>query len=331
MKIVYLLADNQPSGGIRVALAQADALIERGHEVTLVSTSPPVTWRSTNARWMQVSSLTSLREPFDFIVGTFWRTVRDAHALGGDRAVHLCQGYEGAFTAYAALKSQIDDVYRLPIPKITVSRHLVPICRQFHDDATYIGQIVDCEFYRDRRPPANDPPRVLLCGQAQADMKGIDDGYGAVRFAQAAGHELRLVRASSWTPADGEPHQEIDEFHVALPTGRMTELMHSSDVLIAPNRREEGFGLPAAEALASRIPVVMTQIPSYLSWDEQHDYAFFAPERNPAILGEQLIEALRNGDRVIARGAEVAEQFRADRVGARLEEFFTARKRTSGR
>ena len=102
----------------------------------------------------------------------------------------------------------------------------------------------------------------------------------------------------------------------------MTRLMHSCDVLIAPNHAEEGFGLPAAEAMASGIPVVMTSIPSYLSFDDVHDYALFAPEENAVELGEKLIEVLRDyelRERLRARGREVAEQWRAERVAERLE------------
>src|SRR5205085_12479860 len=103
--------------------------------------------------------------------------------------------------------------------------------------------------------------------------------------------------------------------------------MHSCDVLVAPNRREEGFGLPAAEAMASGIPVVMTAIPSYLSFDEKHDYALFAPEGNAVELGEKLIEMLGDEslrERLRTRGREVAEQWRAERVAERLEAFFVS-------
>jgi glycosyltransferase involved in cell wall biosynthesis len=71
----------------------------------------------------------------------------------------------------------------------------------------------------------------------------------------------------------------------------------------------------------------MTAIPSYLSFDEKRDYALFAPERNAVELGERLIELLEDYDlreRLRARGREVAEQWRADHVAARLEEFFVA-------
>jgi glycosyltransferase involved in cell wall biosynthesis len=105
--------------------------------------------------------------------------------------------------------------------------------------------------------------------------------------------------------------------------------MHSCDVLIAPNHSQEGFGLPAAEALASGIPCVMTSIPSYLAFDETRDFALFAPEQNPVELGERLIELLSDEElreQLRARGREVAEQWRAELVAERLERFFLDRR-----
>ena len=156
-------------------------------------------------------------------------------------------------------------------------------------------------------------------------MKGIDEGYGAVAHARWFHQKVDLVRVSPWTPSREEPLDSVQEFHVALNSREMTRLMHSCDVLIAPNHREEGFGLPAAEALASGIPTVLTSIPSFLAWDESRDYALFAPEENAVEFGEKLIELLSDADlrqRLRVRGREVAEQWHAEHVADRLEKFF---------
>jgi glycosyltransferase involved in cell wall biosynthesis len=170
---------------------------------------------------------------------------------------------------------------------------------------------------------------VLLCGQSQADLRGIQEGYGAVTHARWFHQKLDLIRVSPWAPSREEPLDSVQEFHVALTTDEMTRLMHSCDILIAPNHREEGFGLPAAEALASGLACVLTAIPSYLSFDEKHDYALFAPEDNAVELGEKLIELLSDRDlrdRLRDRGREVAEQWRVERVVERLEGFMERRR-----
>jgi glycosyltransferase involved in cell wall biosynthesis len=329
LRIAYLLEDTELSGGVRVQLAQADALIARGHRLRLVTKGLPLTWRNSRAEWVYVDDFQQYdaRED-DFVVGTFWTTVEPAWSLGRDRAVHLSQGYEGAFTAYQDIKPQIDAAYRLPIPKVVVTPSLIPILQQFTRDITCVGQIVDEEFYRPHIPPESEPTRVLLSGQSQADMKGIHEGYGAVAHARWFHQKFDLIRVSPWTPSQDEPLDSVQEFHVALSTPEMTRLMHSCDVLIAPNHHEEGFGLPAAEALASGIPTVMTAIPSYLAFDDSQDYALFAPEENAVELGEKLVELLSDAglrQRLRERGRQVAEQWRAEKVGACLERFFLER------
>jgi len=328
MNIAYLMEDTALSGGIRVQLAQADALIARGHRVRIVTKGLPLTWRPSRAEWIYVDDFNTYdaRED-DFIIATFWTTLPAAYAIAPEKALHLCQGYEGSFTAYQPIRGEIEAAYRLPIPKLVVTRSLIEICKQFTDDVTYIGQIVDDDFFRSRTPPENEPMRVLLCGESQVDIKGVSEGYGAAAHARWFHQKFDLIRVSPWAPSREEPLDAVQEFHVALNTREMTRLMHSCDVLIAPNHREEGFGLPAAEAMASGIPVVMTSIPSYLSFDDVRDYALFAPQENAVELGEKLIELLSDADlrdRLRARGRVVAEQWRSERVAERMEKALSS-------
>lgn len=334
LRIAYLLEDTHLAGGIRVAVAHADALTDRGHEATLITKGDALTWRESHAKWIHVDEWDDADlAPYDFVVGTFWKTLFDAHRLAGKRAVHLCQGYEGSFTAYAEIKDQIDEAYRLPMPKITVSPHLVEICRAFYDDAEYVGQIVDEAFFGSR--PAGGGRRVLLVGPAQADFKGIDVGYEAARLAREAGAQFDLIRVSQWEPLDGE---QADEFHIAVDTSTMANLIASSTVFLGPSRHQEGFGLPAAESLASGVACVLSEIPSFLSWDTSHDFALFVPEGDAVAMSEALIRLLNDESlraQLAKRGREVAEQFRAARTGERLERYFlsraTARTYSGGR
>lgn len=327
MRIAYLLEDTELAGGIRVAVAHADVLTARGHDVVLVTKGGPLTWRRSRAKWQHVASFDDFDPAgFDFVIATFWKTIEPAFRIAGPKTIHFCQGYEGSFTAYAHLKPQIDAVYRLPIPKITVSPHLVEICRQFHDDATYVGQIVDDEFFQPHAEH-DGTPRVLLVGPMQADFKGIDVGYDAVRRARERGATFDLVRASQWPAADDEPAHLAEEFHVALPTDAMVRLVASCDLFLGPSRHQEGFGLPAAEAMASGLPVILSAIPSFRSWGGA-DFAMFVSEGDGEAMGNALVTLLADADRrraLAQRGREVAEQFRAEATGGRLERYFTAR------
>jgi glycosyltransferase involved in cell wall biosynthesis len=329
MRIAYLVEDSSLSGGLRVVLAQADALTARGHDVAVVAKSAPPDWRSTKARWIRVSHFMEVSgEDYDAVIGTFWTTVPAALEIAGKRAFHLCQGYEGNFTAYRAIRSEIEAVYHLPIAKLVVSPHLVDTLRGFASDVHPVGQIIDEAFFE--RSSAEAPAeRVLLVGAWEIDFKGIDVGYEAVRIARERGVPLKLVRISPWPAAPGEPNDLADEFHVALPTSRMAEVMSSCGLFLGPSRRDEGFGLPAVEAMAMGMPAVLTEIPSFRAFSEEQDFALFAPEDDAAALGEQLVRLSRDAElrRALSlRGRRVARSFDADSVAARIERVISAHR-----
>ncbi|HEX9160813.1 MAG TPA: hypothetical protein VF980_03825, partial [Thermoanaerobaculia bacterium] len=103
--------------------------------------------------------------------------------------------------------------------------------------------IVDDEFFRDRWPRENEPLRVLLAGGSQLEEKGIGEGYGAAAHARWFHQTLELIRVSPWAPSREEPLDAVQEFHVALADREMTRLVHSCDILVAPNRREDPLSL----------------------------------------------------------------------------------------
>jgi hypothetical protein len=59
MRLVYLLGDTEISATAHIVLAQADALIANGHQVRIVTTGLPLTWRGSRAEWVYVDDLNS--------------------------------------------------------------------------------------------------------------------------------------------------------------------------------------------------------------------------------------------------------------------------------
>ena len=62
MRITYLLEDTPISGRVRTALAQADALIARGHRVRIATKGAPVTWRASRAEWLYVDDFGGIED-----------------------------------------------------------------------------------------------------------------------------------------------------------------------------------------------------------------------------------------------------------------------------
>jgi glycosyltransferase involved in cell wall biosynthesis len=109
----------------------------------------------------------------------------------------------------------------------------------------------------------------------------------------------------------------------------MAGLIASCDVFLAPSRHEEGFGLPAAEAMAGGLPGVLSAIPSFLAFDAQRDYGIFVAENDAVGMGDALARLLTDANlrqRTALRARQVVEQFRAARTGERLERYFLERR-----
>ncbi|HEY0592025.1 MAG TPA: glycosyltransferase [Thermoanaerobaculia bacterium] len=331
LRIAYLMEDTDLSGGVRVQLAQADALIARGHEVTIFTKGLPLTWRSSEADWEYVDDFRAPSyDGFDFVIATFWTTVAPAYERAGARALHLCQGLEFTFTAYQPIRAEIEAAYRLPVPKLVVSPHLEAWLAPFGQEVFVVGQIVDEEFYRSGPALRHEPPRVLLAGASQIDFKGIDVGYDAALHARAMGGEFDLVRVSPWAPAADEPKESAAEFHIGLDARAMARLVHSCEIFLGPSRKEEGFGLPAAEALAAGAAAVLSRIPSFESFDpERRDYALWADENDGIAMGDELVRLLDDEElrlRLGMRGRETVEKYRGIHIAGRIEAYLLDRR-----
>jgi glycosyltransferase involved in cell wall biosynthesis len=57
MNVTFLLEDTGISGTTRAVLAHADALVDLGHVVRIVTSGPDIAWRSSRAEWVYVDEL----------------------------------------------------------------------------------------------------------------------------------------------------------------------------------------------------------------------------------------------------------------------------------
>lgn len=68
MNVAFLLEDTAISSRTRLAMAQADALIARGHRARIVTKGAPVTWRSSRAEWIYVDDFREYDARQDVVV-----------------------------------------------------------------------------------------------------------------------------------------------------------------------------------------------------------------------------------------------------------------------
>lgn len=342
MKICYLLESTDLHGGVKVVFDQSRALTKRGHTVFVRALTGNHSWYPYH---VNINYVKDLALPFeageykpDVVVATFWTTARAAIRLNCSKTFHLCQGFEGLLSEYSHIKKEIEDIYRIPIPKITIGRWLSDLLiDQFGEDVfkTHcVGQIVDLELFKPlpfwkKRISEILPNKfnVLIVGSFEVSVKAIPDALKAVDLLRRRGKKICLVRVST---GEMSPEEEsitcIDEYHHNAYPEKLVRIYQNSDLFIAPSLSHEGFGLPFAEALACGVPAVATSIPSHLSFDETHDYACFVPENNPHAIAEaaqKIMESARLQKKLIKKGPGVVnKRFRGSLVAERLESVF---------
>jgi glycosyltransferase involved in cell wall biosynthesis len=330
--ITYLFDSTTLWGGNKVALEQAEALSERGHRVTILSRDSGPTWYPLKVPVTEVPDFNAVTIPeSDLVIGTYWPTVKAAVEAGKGIAVHLCQGYEGGFKELYPMKAAIDEVYAYKIPKLTVSPHLNKfLAERFNAETYYVGQMLNRDiFYPSIVSDINkdlDVMNVLVIGPFEADVKNIQTSLKGIAIAKSRFPvRLRLIRVSQFTLSDDEKKIiRPDIYHFHVPHHTMGEIYRGSHVLVALSKDAEGCGLPALEAMACGVPVILSRTPSHLSFGDPQEYAVFV-ESNPESVSEAIFAVWGSGElreRLSKRGLLVTNNFTRESVLLNLTSAF---------
>lgn len=269
MKIAYLTASSDVSGGQRVIFQQAEALAALGCDITLVCPEPKPTWFPIQKPAWETTAFGGSRAlaDADIRVATYWTTVAPALEAATGPVFHLCQGYEPDFSFNVPHKREIEQAYAQPTRKLTVSPQLTRrLTAAGYAPVTYVGQAFNPEEFppeRDRRFDKTAPV-VLVTGIFEADVKGIPETLQALAALRGSGISFRLYRVSTQPISPAEKAILVpDQYLVRLSPSEMGAIYRAADLLIGPSHPEEGFGLPVLEALSSGLPVLLSDTPGH--------------------------------------------------------------------
>lgn len=325
-RIVYLLEDTALYGGVKVALEQANLLARRGWEVLVVSPGEEPAWMQLEARFVRTQGLAAHEiPPAALYVATFWTTIskaQEAQRLHGGRVLHFCQGFEGSNTHNVADHPAIEAAYREPVPAMAVAPHLAKLIgERFGRPARVVPQPLSPTFRPRLRFWPAKTPRVMVVAPYEFYLKGVPTALEAIALLRRRGVPAKAIRLSQWPLSVAEQEKLTpDEFHLLLPPAEVPGLLRSCDLLLAPSWPQEGFGLPALEAMACGVPVVASDIPAYreFAWPA----ALLVPYDEPqafAEAAENLLRHARTWREHRKLGLAVAARYTAERCADELE------------
>jgi glycosyltransferase involved in cell wall biosynthesis len=219
--------------------------------------------------------------------------------------------------------------------ELAVQRRIVP-----HKKAVLVGNGIVTERYeqptrgREEVRRELDLPldaQVVLCIARLAERKGQPDLLRALRLLAESHPHLRLLLVGTGPDEEdlrGLAHELgiAERVHFAGHRDDVPDVLHASDVLCLPSRRE---GIPRAvmEAMAAGVPVVATNVVGTRSLVEDGCSGLLAEYGNPADLAtalERILDEPGLGARLAAVAAETVtrdweQQSVVERVGRLYE------------
>lgn len=322
MRITYLLPTTELGGGIKVAFEHASLLLQRRHDVTVAAPGALPAWTSYAGRYIDCNAHPVQLPPQDLVIATFWTTVARALDLGLGPVAHFCQGYEGGLEHLAGEREQIEGVYRQDLPTLVVNPTLgASLEQRFGRRWRLAPPALDACFRPMFRWRPHARPRVVLPGIFEAPVKGVGWGLEAVRLMEAAGLPCVLLRVSMLEMSTGEAAiREAEVYLRGVAPGRVAAELRQSDLLLLPSRDDEGFGLPLLEAMASKVPAVVSDIASTRFMAPQGvQRVTFGDSRQMAEHAAAILGSPRRWRAMRRRAFREAQEFAPRRVADQLE------------
>lgn len=284
MKITFVTAPVDLSGGSRVISIYAKELAAMGHQVTIVSQPHPKPatinklasivkgkgWPKTNypSHFDELNLDHIFLETYrpitpedvpdaDVIIATWWETAEWVATFPPEkgRKFYFIQHHE----VFPYLPKRSRDSYRLPLRKIVVARWLEDLmASQYGDrDVALVPNTVDRSHFNAPPRHKNKTPTIGVM-YATTPFKGFDIALAAINKVRAIIPDLNVMSFGSATLDQSFQLPPNSTFEYRPNQDRIRKIYSECDVWLTCSR-SEGFNLPALEAMACRTPVVSTR------------------------------------------------------------------------
>jgi phosphatidylinositol alpha-mannosyltransferase len=170
-----------------------------------------------------------------------------------------------------------------------------------------------------------DHPKLIFVGRLDEPRKGLDVLLAAIPLIKKVHPDLEVIVA-------GRGSRQLPDWCRNLgPVNDETKiaLLSSADVFVAPNLARESFGIVVLEAMANGVPVVASELPSFVdligpAQDDGRLGEIFAAGDHRALAGAVLHVLKQPNPLRAAKAQQVARRYDWSRVGATVLAVYRA-------
>lgn len=353
MKILFILpgvGKYTPGGGVKLVLEYANRIAQTGHHVTIVfpkylnssisqSEESFVRFKLRFSKpqkpiWFHLNkSVNFLRVPTlkekyipdaDVVIATAWETavfVNEYSAKKG-RKYYL-------FMHYERLPNNIhsDNIdyftFKLPLRKIVISSCLQKTLKErYNEESILLPTAVSLENYYIEATSIPSKDQRICMFYNRAIWKGSTSGFKAFESATSQKRHSQLIVIGNQSQEN--PNKDIiTEYYFRPSDDMLRKIFNSCSIFLSPNLLE-GFGLPAAEAMACGCALVTVDSCGCRDYAIHNKTALLSLPGDIASLSNHLTMLLDNPDlrnALANNGYNLIRQFSLDKSAQRLLEI----------
>lgn len=269
LDVVYVLKGVFQCGGVKVVLEHVSRLRQRGHNAQVYYLEGNPGWfqrRLPATVFPDVAALKGALKNYRGVkVATWNETAAWVHESlqPGDRGYYLIQDIEESYCDSAQKAAEFLRSYTLGLRPLTEAVWVHDQLRsRFGLESAMIGLGIDLDLFQPC-PVARERTRILMPartwsggGPLGAYLKGWETARQVIRRC----HQLNPSTTLTTYSIEEKPAfvRELPHIHQRAPADAQLARLYSQAGLFLLTSNHEGFGLPAAEAMACGCPVVAT-------------------------------------------------------------------------
>lgn len=325
LRICWVMPSTGLSGGVKSTRLLAEAMVARGHDVTIaypLSAAPwpsPLqlgsfarramkAWRSlgsdsphhlerSTARLIPVHGHQVLPRHVpdaDFVIGTWWETLEAINEWPAEKGIkaHFVRHHE----IFGGDPQRVRAIYRQPTMKFVIARWLQRLMAEEYGqpNAVLVPNGVDwSQFTSEPRGKAAIPTVGFLYSHVK--WKDSPTALEAIRIAQRTLPDLRAIAFGNKPPLREHRLPANWEFSLRPAQDAIPALYRRADCWLVTSVTE-GFGMPGLEAAACRCPVISTRCGGPEDYIEDGVSGYLVPIGDPEAMARRIVDVVTQGE-----------------------------------